>query len=90
VNFLEIDDYIYVLSHGTNTLYQLTPNGRLEKKIKVGANPFEMESFHDELMIAGYDSNDIHIVDKDNLTIKETIKVGKGPFILILRERHGQ
>ncbi|MDE3839249.1 hypothetical protein C0966_07770 [Bacillus methanolicus] len=90
VNFLEVDDFIYVLSHGTNTLYKISPEGRLEKQIKVGANPFVMESFMKDLLIAGYDSNDIHFVDKDNLTIKETIKVGKGPFTLILRERHGQ
>ncbi|EIJ78523.1 putative lipoprotein [Bacillus methanolicus PB1] len=90
VNFLEVDDFTYVLSHGTNTLYKMNAKGHLEKQIKVGANPFVMETFKDDLLIAGYDSNDIHIVDKDNLTIKETIKVGKGPFTLILRERHGQ
>lgn len=90
VNFLKVDDFIYVLSHGTNTLYKIGPEGHIVKQIKVGANPFVMESFKKDLLIAGYDSNDIHIVDKDDLTIKETIKVGKGPFKLILRESNGQ
>lgn len=86
VNFVKYNKNIFVLSHGSSTLLKLDSNGKQMKSIVIGANPFEMLIFHNEIIVAGYDSNDIHIVDPKSLTIKKTIKVGKGPFQLIVRE----
>jgi YVTN family beta-propeller protein len=40
-----------------------------------------------KLLVAGYDSNDVHILDPQNLKSLKTIKVGEGPFKIVLRER---
>ncbi|MGQ0514182.1 hypothetical protein ACT453_14180, partial [Bacillus sp. D-CC] len=36
--------------------------------------------------VASYDSDEVCVMDMKNLKIKQTIKVGKGPFQLIERE----
>ena len=86
VNFIKDHDYIFVLSHGSSMLYKLTQNGEKMDAIKVGANPFEIELFQKKLIIAGYDSNDLYIVDPDSLKIEKTVSVGKGPFQIVTRE----
>ncbi|MDZ5474637.1 WD40 repeat domain-containing protein [Bacillus sp. 31A1R] len=86
INFTQMHDYIFVLSHGSSTLYQLDKDGIEQNSIKVGANPFELKATNEQLLVAGYDSNDIHIVDSYTLEIKTAISVGKGPFQIILRE----
>ena len=55
--------------------------------MKVGANPFEIQMFNGKLIIAGYDSNDLYIIDPDTLKIENKVKVGKGPFQIVPRER---
>ncbi|MBU8878917.1 WD40 repeat domain-containing protein [Bacillus sp. FJAT-29790] len=87
VNFLGKENLIYVLSHGSNMLYKLNEEGEVIDAITVGANPFEMVFTGENLLIAGYDSNDIHIIDPDKMTIIKTIAVGDGPFQMVLRER---
>lgn len=86
INFSEKNDFVYVLSHGSNTLYKLNGTGREMTSKKVGANPFEMKMQNDKIIIAGYDSNDVHLLNDETLEIESTIPVGKGPFQLILRE----
>ena len=86
VNFIEKDGTIYVISHGSNTLYKIPENVAGLKSVQVGANPFEISFFQDELIVAGYDSNDIYFVDPNSLQIKHQVNVGKGPFQLIVRE----
>lgn len=87
INFAQKDDFIFVLSHGSNTLYKLNGEGSIIESTKVGANPFEMEIKENHILIAGYDSNDISFVDSQTLTVEKTIPVGKGPFQLLIRER---
>lgn len=86
INFAAKDRYVFALSHGSNTLYKFDESGNVIDSLKIGANPFEIIVVGDSLIIAGYDSNDVHIVDPDSLRIKKTIPVGKGPFQLIQRE----
>lgn len=86
VNFIEINEHVFVLSHGTSMLYKLQENGNIVDSTVIGANPFEIALIDNDLMIAGYDSNDIHIVNPENLEIIKTIPVGKGPFQIILRK----
>ncbi|QED48281.1 YncE family protein [Cytobacillus dafuensis] len=87
VNFLESNNNVFVLSHGSSMLYKLNEDGEVLDSMIVGANPFEMVFTDRKIMIAGYDSNDVHFVDPDNLKIIKTIPVGKGPFQIVLRER---
>lgn len=87
INFAQKDSHVFALSHGSNTLYKFDTSGNVIDSLKIGANPFEIIAVQDSLIIAGYDSDDVHLVDPDSLTIKKTIPVGKGPFQLILRER---
>lgn len=87
VNFLKDQENIFVLSHGSNMLYKLNLEGENRSSLKVGANPFEIELFDGRLIIAGYDSNDLYIVDPELLKIEQTVSVGKGPFQIVTRER---
>lgn len=87
VNFLELNGQVFVLSHGSSMLYKLNEDGEILDSKVIGANPFEMTLVQHYLLIAGYDSNDVHIVDPENLNILKTIPVGKGPFQIVLRER---
>ncbi|MBA4537967.1 WD40 repeat domain-containing protein [Bacillus aquiflavi] len=89
INFVESNESVYALSHGTSTLYKISSNGNLEETLQVGANPFEMKVMDNLLVIAGYDSNDVNLVSLDNsLQIIDTFKVGKGPFEIITREEN--
>jgi YVTN family beta-propeller protein len=85
VGFAELNGYIYVLSHGSSTLYKMDSLGKEVNSIQVGANPFEMLPFGAYLIIAGYDSSDVHLIDPGSLQVKKTIKTGDGPFQIILR-----
>lgn len=87
INFIGNYNHVFVLSHGTSKLYQLDDEGNVIDSIVVGANPFEMLLIDDQLIIAGYDSNDLHIVNAENLKIIKTISVGNGPFQIVVRER---
>jgi WD40 repeat protein len=86
INLLHNNDGTFALSHGSNSLYKISDEGNIQEKITVGANPFEMTDYKDQLIVAGYDSNDIHFVTKKDLSIGKTVKVGKGPFQIIIRE----
>ncbi|MEH7389837.1 WD40 repeat domain-containing protein [Bacillus sp. JJ1503] len=86
VNFLEFNHHVFALSHGTSMLYKLNMEGKVVNSKVIGANPFEMALLDQYLMIAGYDSNDIHIVNPENLDIIKTIPVGKGPFQIVIRK----
>lgn len=87
INFSQNDDYVYVLSHGSNTLYQLDKEGVTIGSTKIGANPFEIKTLGKYVIVAGYDSNDVNLVNAETLGIVKSIPVGKGPFQLIIRER---
>lgn len=87
INFSQTDDYVYVLSHGSNMLYQLDKTGAVVNSTKIGANPFGIETLKDYVIVAGYDSNDLHLLHYETLHIMKSIRVGKGPFQLIVRER---
>lgn len=87
VNVLSYNKAIYVLSHGSSKLYKMNENGDVLNSVIIGANPFEMAVFDDELIVAGYDSNAIYLVEPESLSIKKSIPVGNGPFQIVLRER---
>lgn len=86
INLLHNKDGTFALSHGSNSLYKISDEGIIQAKITVGANPFEMAEYKDQLLVAGYDSNDIHFITKKDLSIGKSAKVGKGPFKIIIRE----
>lgn len=86
INFIEKNGSVFVLSHGTSHLYQFNSKGEMLGTVQVGANPFEISIFDGNLIIAGYDSNDIHIIEMDKLKLIKSIHVGKGPFKIISRE----
>lgn len=86
INLEEWKNDIFVLSHGSNTLYKISADGEKIQSIQIGANPFEFVFFQNELIVAGYDSNDIYFVKPNNLEIIKKVNVGQGPFQLIVRE----
>ncbi|MCM3599930.1 WD40 repeat domain-containing protein [Robertmurraya korlensis] len=86
INLLHNNDGTFALSHGSNSLYKISDEGVIQAKITVGANPFEITEYKDQLLVAGYDSNDIHFITEKDLSIGKSVKVGKGPFQIIIRE----
>lgn len=86
INFLGQENQVYVLSHGSNMLYKINESGEEAASVSIAANPFEMAFAADKLLVAGYDSNDLHILEPKNLKILKSIKVGEGPFKIVIRE----
>ena len=86
IDFLENNKGIFILSHGSNELYKMDKDYHIEKSTKVGVNPFEMMDFKEDLIIASYDSDELYVMDSNDIKIKKTLKVGKGPFQMISRE----
>ena len=87
ISFAVKGENVFSLSHGSNMLYKFSRSGELIDSIKIAANPFEIKCFDGKLFVAGYDSDDVHIVHPDTLETAAKIQVGKGPFQLIFRER---
>ncbi|MDQ0273713.1 YncE family protein [Cytobacillus purgationiresistens] len=87
VDFAVMDDSVYIVSHGSNTLYKVAKEGEvLDSKI-IGANPFTIKALDNELLVAGYDSSDVHFINPDDLRANKSVKVGSGPFQIVLREK---
>ncbi|MGE7759857.1 WD40 repeat domain-containing protein [Peribacillus sp. NPDC097895] len=86
IKFLENDEGIFVLSHGTSSLYKLNDQYEEVKSKVVGVNPFEMANFKEDVVVAGYDSDEVYVMDTETVDVKKTIKVGEGPFQFMLRE----
>jgi len=45
-----------------------------------------MGNFKEDLIVAGYDSDEVYIVDTETMEVKKTAKVGEGPFQMLVRE----
>ncbi|OQP06070.1 hypothetical protein B1690_11495 [Geobacillus sp. 46C-IIa] len=86
VDFVETDRGVFVLSHGSNTVYQVLPSGKRLGSVSVGANPFAMEAAGGRLYIASYDSDEIIVVDEVTLRPLARWKTGDGPLQLLIRE----
>ncbi|MEK3996299.1 hypothetical protein MKY29_16325 [Psychrobacillus sp. FSL K6-2365] len=76
--------HIFSVSHGSSMVYEISETGEVLNSMKVGANPFWISSFGDNMVLAGYDDHQLYFIQSNEI-IKE-IQVGKGPFQLIVRE----
>lgn len=84
IAFTKLDGDEYVLSHGESILYQLNEDYKIVWQQEIGSNPFAVATFDQTIVVAGYDDQSLYwIKDKE---ILHKIKVGKGPFQLIVRE----
>lgn len=80
-------DYVYALSHGTNTLSKINMQTyETTQEITVGSNSFVMNFFQEDLYIASYDSNEIFIINPDDLKVITSFESGNGPFDLLYRK----
>jgi hypothetical protein len=86
IHFVETDQGVFVLSHGSNTIRKYDLQKREIASLIVGSNPFSMIAHGDKLYIASYDSNEIYQVDQERLQVLGKFQTGKGPFQLIYRE----
>lgn len=84
IGFSRDDDTIYVTNHGSNELCAFTTQGELLWKTEVGANPFVVTTFQDDLVVAGYDDHTIYYLNGQS--IQKSIETEKGPFQLLVRE----
>lgn len=82
VDFVETGRGVFVLSHGSNTVYQFSLDGKKLASASVGANPFAMEAAGSRLYIASYDSDGFFRVDRSR-TRKEG---GTGLGLAIVRQ----
>ncbi|MGM7636228.1 YncE family protein [Bacillus sp. Hm123] len=88
VNFASDGNYHYVVSHGSNMIYMLNDKKEIKAKLKVGANPFTIEPFANEIVIAGYDSDELYFLEKGSLKLVKKVKTGKGPFMMFVKEEN--
>jgi YVTN family beta-propeller protein len=86
VSFVETNEGIFALSHGSNILRKWDDSGNLKASVTIGANPFIMIGANERLYIASYDSNEIYVVDQRKMKIIARWKTGKGPFQLLIRK----
>lgn len=87
IDFAYLESYVYVLSHGSNSLYQVDAERKeVQESLVIGANPFHMATHSNLLYIASYDSDEITIVNPLEMKVVETIQVGAGPFQILFRE----
>jgi YVTN family beta-propeller protein len=86
VSFVETNEGIFALSHGSNMVRKWDDSGNLETSATVGANPFAMAAANGRLYVASYDSNEIYVVDQRTMKIIARWKTGKGPFQLLIRK----
>lgn len=83
IDFVEHDNTIYTLSHGSNTLYQLQ-NQHVVDKLEVAANPFALGMREDVLYIAGYDDDTLYEVK--GMSVRKTTQIGDGPLQIFTEE----
>ncbi|MEW5321991.1 hypothetical protein V2J23_07525 [Geobacillus thermoleovorans] len=86
VDFAETNRGVFVLSHGSNTVYRFSPDGKKLASASVGANPFAMEAADGRLYIASYDSDEIAVIDEATMRPITRCKTGDGPLQLLIRE----
>jgi YVTN family beta-propeller protein len=86
VGFVETNEGIFALSHGSNTVRKWNDSENLQASVTVGANPFTMIAANERLYVASYDSDEIYVVDQRTMKIIARWKTGKGPFQLLIRE----
>lgn len=84
IAFAKLNNKEYVLSHGENILYELGSNNKVTWQQEVGSNPFAVNAFQSAIIVAGYDDQTLYWIE-NHQTVHE-IKVGKGPFQLLVRE----
>ncbi|OZI12496.1 hypothetical protein CEW92_05975 [Bacillaceae bacterium SAS-127] len=88
VNFASDGKYHYVVSHGSNMIYMLNDKKEIEAELEVGANPFTIEPFANEIIVAGYDSDELYFLEKGSLKLVKKVKTGKGPFVIFVKEEN--
>ncbi|ANB60746.1 NHL repeat-containing protein [Anoxybacteroides amylolyticum] len=86
ISFVETDNGIFTLSHGSNTVRKWDKKGTKAVSLTVGVNPFTMIGGKKYLYIASYDGDVVDVVDQQTLRPVRQYKTGKGPFQLLIRE----
>jgi len=86
IKFIENEDGIFIASHGSSMIYKFNHSYEQTASSVIGANPFEMDLFNGDLLVAGYDSNELYVVNSKSGNMLSTVKTGKGPFQLMIRE----
>ncbi|OZS79055.1 hypothetical protein CF394_01135 [Tetzosporium hominis] len=83
IAFTEQNELLYVLSHGSNQLYQLNEDA-VTDVLTVASNPFTLGATDQALYVAGYDDDTLYkIVD---MQVVDEAKTGDGPLQLLIRE----
>lgn len=85
VGFSQNEEEVAIVSHGTNQIYGANLNGEVVWQQEIGANPFAVAHYKEQLVVAGYDDQYLYFL-KDQ-QIQHQVKTGKGPFQLLVRER---
>lgn len=86
VDLEKLDQYIYVVSHGSNQLRKIDMNTKfVESSIEIGANPFDISINNNLIYSVSYDSNELIIVDPKDLKVIDTLETGEGPFQVLFK-----
>lgn len=85
VTLIQQEQEIVIASHGSNTIYSMSLDGKIHWQQEVAANPFTVAYFNDQLVVAGYDDQTLYVMEQAQIIRK--IATGKGAFQLFVRER---
>lgn len=84
VGFSRNEDEVYISNHGSNELFACNVSGDVLWSVEVGANPFAVTCFDENVVVAGFDDNKIYFLEKGK--VQKTIQTDHGPFQLLVRE----
>lgn len=84
VGFAKNKEFIYIANHGSNELVACDVDGNVLWKKEVGANPFSVTIFKNNIVVAGFDDNRIYFLQDEK--IEQSVPTGLGPFQLLARE----
>lgn len=84
IAFTNFKKHEYVLSHGESVLYELDSQQKITWQQEIGSNPFALASLKEAIVVAGYDDQTLYWIEDHKITRK--VKVGQGPFQLLVRE----
>lgn len=83
IDFTTLDNSVYVISHGSNTLFRIE-NNEIKESMSIAANPFVVEATNESLFVAGYDDDTLYKVE--NMAIVAKTSTGNGPLQIFVRE----
>lgn len=85
----QYDQYVYVVCHGENMVYQVDIQTRaVIQAMEVAANPYHITGNRQNIYVTSIDGNALSVIDRSNFQLSEQLQLAEGPYMMILGEEH--